>query len=95
MKIKTFEFLVSNWAYLEDINDRDYKESEYKLNRMLNYKKQIKSASDIETTINDYLENNSVELVDMKVNVVDIEYHNNGRSNTIKMVYTLIVKEID
>lgn len=93
MRVKTFEFLVSNWAYLEDISDSKYQDNTYKLNRVINHKKQIKYASDIENTINDYLNNNNVELVDMKIDTIDINYHNNAGANTIKMIYTLIVKE--
>lgn len=93
MKIKTFEFIVSNWTYLEDINDREYKDNEYKKQRVLMKKAEIQKAHDIERVINNYLNENNVELVDMKVNNIDINYHNNGGANTIKMIYTLIVKE--
>lgn len=42
----------------------------------------------IDKEINDFIEDKNV--IDIKVNTIDIRYHNNGYSNTIGLVYTIL-----
>lgn len=46
----------------------------------------------IEDEINNFLEVAVREVVDIKVNVVEIHTHNNGGDNTNKIIYTIIYK---
>lgn len=85
-KIKVFEFEVSNAA--ASPCSGDYKENWF--NKEID---KLSSPYEIEHTINDFLETNNYTLVDLKVNNVDVHYHNNARGNTINLVYTIIYKE--
>ena len=85
-KIKVYEFEVSNAS--SSPCSEDYKEIWF--GKELD---KLSSTYEIEHTINDFLETNNYILVDLKVNNVDINYHNNARGNTIKLVYTIIYKE--
>ena len=85
-KIKIYEFEVSNATMCPC--SEDYNKTWF--NRELD---KLSSTYDIEHTINDFLETNNYILVDLKVNNVDVLYHNNARGNTIKLVYTIIYKE--
>lgn len=44
----------------------------------------------IENRINHFCENK--EVVDIKVNTVEYDYHNNGGCNGVTLVYTIIYK---
>lgn len=83
MKIKVFKFEVSNSSCIAFSDD---KEKEWY------HKKQakLKSPSDIEDEINGFCEGK--DIVDIKVQNVDMDYHNNGRSNTIELWYTIMYK---
>ena len=86
LKIKIFEFLVSNATSSPCIGD----EKERWYQEKIHY---VCSPIYIERTLNDFLEANKYILVDLKVNNVDVHYHNNARGNDIKLVYTMIYKE--
>lgn len=83
-KIKVFNFEVSNCAHGAD-KEREH-EVWYKTN-----KPKLVSYEDIETILNNFLKGKV--LVDVKVNTVDVKYHNNALSNTIILVYTVIYLE--
>lgn len=86
LKIKIFEFLVSNATSSPcsgDEKERWYQQKIY----------DVCSPTYIERTLNDFLEANKCILVDLKVNNVDVYYNNNARGNEIKLVYTMIYKE--
>lgn len=85
-QVKIFDFIVSNAAASPCEGDRDT----YWYNKK---KLELKSSKQIENTINEFLIDNNYTLVDLKVNNVDVMYHNNARGNTIKLVYTLIYEE--
>lgn len=44
----------------------------------------------IEDEINEFLSDK--ELIEIKVNQADVRFHNNGRSNTIHLIYTIVYK---
>ena len=83
MKIKVFKFEVSNAssaAFSDDMQKEWY------------YKKQarLKTPSEIENIINEFCKDKDV--VDIKIQTVDVEYHNNGRGNTVELWYTIMYK---
>lgn len=84
MKIRVFKFEVSNasrCALSSDVGDSWYRE----------YRNRLYSPQEIEEEINEFCSN--VDVVDVKVNEVDCDYHNNGRGNTIELWYTIVYKE--
>lgn len=46
----------------------------------------------IEEEINDFLDLATPEVIDIKINVVEVHTHNNGGDNTNKIIYTIIYK---
>jgi len=79
-KIKVFEFEVCNSATWDTkgLSQEWLKRCQERLFNM----------SDIENTINDFLKDK--KLIDIKINNVDVNYHNNGRTNTINLIYTIL-----
>lgn len=82
MKIKVFKFEVCNWAV--DLTD------EQKNARSREALQRISNEEDIENTINNFIENKDV--LQIITNNIDVNYHNNGRYNTIQLVYTILYK---
>lgn len=83
--IKVFEFEVCNASSValnEDKGTQGYR----RLQGLL------KSPSDIEDDINEFLLGK--RLISLHTNTVDMRYHNNGRSNTVKLVYTLVYEDL-
>lgn len=83
-KIKTFRFTVSNAASMnlkQDQNDSNFQK----------LAKEITSQETIDNTINDFLADKL--LVDVKINTIDVNYHNNARGNKIDVIYTVIYRE--
>lgn len=82
MKIKLFRFEVSNASSLALESDW------YK-----NDKEKIVSEGMIENIVNDFIYDKNV--IDIKVNNADVNYHNNARGNTIHLLYTIMYEEIE
>jgi hypothetical protein len=82
MKVKIFRFQVSNASYLNDREDD--KTSRWYSNNS----KELVKENEIETIINDFIEDKNV--VEIKVTTIDVLYHNNARSNTIELIYTIM-----
>lgn len=83
MKIKVFRFEVSNWTsspMSRDVGSERFKTSQ----------DELISEEVIENTINKFINGKLVESI--SVNTIDIEYHNNGRGNTIHLIYTISYK---
>ena len=76
-KVKVFKFMLSDSGYLI----KDWKYSEPKVDPVYT----------IENVINNFICDK--EVVSISVNNVDVHYHNNGASNKIQLVYTIIYKE--
>ena len=84
MKIKVFKFEVSNSARIP-VGD-DSKTAWYKSKRF-----DLAIPEEIEDEINDFCCDK--EIIDIKINTVDVHYHNNARANTIELWYTIMYKE--
>lgn len=82
MKVKVFRFRVSNVA--SSPCDDDYRKAWFK-ERLA----ELKSEKDIERIINEFLYKEAKKVLDIKVNTVDVGYHNNARGNTVDLVYTI------
>ena len=83
MKIAVFKFEVSNSARCPLKGDETYSWYAESRNRLAD-------ANEIEHFINLFCEDKDV--VDIKVNTVDAQYHNNARGNTIELWYTVMYK---
>lgn len=83
MKVKGFRFRVSNAA--SSPCPEDYKKDWFK-ERLA----ELKSEKDIERIINEFLYKEAKKVLDIKVNTVDVEYHNNARGNTVDLIYTIL-----
>lgn len=84
LKVKVFRFRVSN-AASSPLKDDEYDKW------FIQSKKELVSEKSIEQTINKFIEDKDV--VDIKINNIDVRYHNNARGNTIDLVYTIMYKE--
>lgn len=81
MKIQLFRFRVSNAASQAFDSDRSEK---WFTNRL----RELDDEEYIEDTVNDFIKNKkNVQII---VTPVDVHYHNNGRGNTIDLVYTIM-----
>lgn len=81
--IKVFKFQVSNWTSSPC-------ESDVNSNRYFNARSRLFSPNSIETTINNWIDDNpTYQIKDIKISTVDVEYHNNGRGNTVELWYTI------
>lgn len=85
MKVKVFRFTVSNAASAPMTGDetKDWYQKR---------KKELVTEKSIEKALNKFME--TVKVVEVKVNTVDVDYHNNGRGNTVDMVYTILYEEL-
>ena len=80
-KVKVFRFEVSNStsaALSDDLNSACYK----------NNQKKLVSEEMIESIINEFIKDKNIESIN--TNNIDINYHNNGRGNTIHLIYTIL-----
>lgn len=80
-KIKVFKFEVSNWssaAFTDQIGTQKHKNAQARL----------ATEEKIESTIDDYIADK--EVISINANTVDLHYHNNGRGNTIQLIYTIL-----
>lgn len=83
MKVKVFEFEVSNGA--SRLCDGD---------EGTNWAKKLEaklfSPAMVSDVINDFVKDKDV--VDIKVNNVDVQYHDNCRGNTVRLWYTILYR---
>lgn len=80
-KVKLFRFEVSNWSSRpigKDSVTISYKQSQAEL----------VSEEDIELIINEFIFDKNVLSID--VNTIDVSKHNNGRGNTVHLIYTIL-----
>lgn len=83
MKIKVFKFEVCN--YSSHPCSGDEKTSWY--HEGLN---SLADPDDIAYTLNRFCADK--EIIDIKINAVDVHYHNNARDNTVELWYTVMYK---
>ena len=81
MKIKVFKFEVSNAANCPLRGDENERWFDIKQSKLVTPEK-------IEKIINDFCSDKSI--VNININNVDVQYHNNGRGNTIELWYTIM-----
>lgn len=84
MKIKVFRFEVSNFT--STMSKKEVCERTYSLE----VSERLATTEYIEDTINEFIKGK--EVIDIKTDVIHTEYHNNGRSNTMHMIYTIMYK---
>lgn len=84
MKVKVLKFQVSNAS--SQLLKGDEKERWAQ-----NAKDMLDTPSKIENTINDFCCDKNI--IDIKVNTVDVNYHNNARGNTIELWYTILYED--
>lgn len=85
MKIKVFKFEVSNPTSSPCSDD-------YKFEWFQEKKDSLYTPAQVEDIVNNFCKDKSI--FDIKVNNVDVQYHNNARGNTIELWYTIIYKEV-
>lgn len=85
--IKVFKFQVSNWASSPSDSDRG-------TTRYRSALENVFTPQEVESRVNNWIDcNPTYQVKDIRVNTVDVEYHNNGRGNTIELWYTIIYEE--
>lgn len=93
MKIKVFRFEVNN-ASSECFEEDKYKKDAHgKLTSeptlwYFTQQQKLFTEDKIEEIINDFIKDKKV--IDIKVNDIEVKYHNNARGNTIHLVYTIM-----
>lgn len=85
VQIKVFEFEISNASSAP--TQSDLSESWY-----FREQKKIATPEQIEEEINHFIDACTEEVIDIKTNVYEVRYHNNGRGNTNKIIYTIIYR---
>lgn len=83
-KVKIFRFEVSNAASRSCDNDKNQSWYRNKLEKLDNEEY-------IEEYINDFIK--GVNVISININTIDVGYHNNGRGNTIHLIYTIVYNE--
>lgn len=86
LKIKTFQFAVSNYAgnaLHNSCGDEWSRKAKADKNHPYNTEKQI------DKKVNRWIEKNNAIVKDLKVTTYTIDRHNNGYDDTVIMVYTL------
>ena len=81
MLVTVFKYEVANassHAFSEDADTSWYKKARIRLT----------TPEEIEEEISDFCRNK--DIVDIKVNTVDVHHHNNGRGNTVELWYTIL-----
>ena len=86
MKIKTFQFCLSNFCG-NDLhnNSRDW-EQKAKANKTTPYS----TEKQIEKKINSWLKKNNAIFKDIKVTTYTVDHHNNGYDDTVIAIYTIV-----
>lgn len=82
-RIAVFKYAVSNWAKGAKDNDRGTRSYDRAI-------AQLCTPDEIEASINTWAEVNGYDICEVKVTPVDVEYHNNGRGNTVELWYTVV-----
>lgn len=88
IKAKTFQFLVSNAA--GNALDQD-SNLEFRSNQ--NSKHPVKDEKAIDKKVNAWIEKENAEVISFNVTSYAVDRHNNGRHDTIVLVYTILYRE--
>lgn len=88
IKTKTFQFLVSNAAGNAPDQDSDIA---FRSNQ--NNKHPVKDEKAIDKKVNAWIEKENAEVISLNVTSYAVVRHNNGRHDTIVLVYTILYRE--
>ena len=80
MKIKTFQFLLSNFAgnFVYNYDPRGYKPKAAPV-----------TEREIDKKLNRWIEKNDPVIHDIKITTYTVNRHNNGRDDTVIAIYTI------
>ena len=80
MKIKTFQFLISNFAgnFVYNYDPGSYKPNAIPL-----------TEKEIDQKLNRWIEKNNPVIHDIKITTYTLHRHNNGGSDTVIAIYTI------
>lgn len=80
MKIKTFQFLLSNFAgnFVYDYDSEGYSP-----------KKMPNTEKEIDKKLNRWIEKNNPVIHDIKITTYTVKRHNNGMNDTVIGIYTI------
>ena len=92
MKIKTFQFLLSN-----HLGNDIYHDSDVDLAKMVKVNKNnpYSTEKDIDKKINRWIAKNNVVPVDIKVTTYAILHHNNGGKDAVCAIYTIMYEPLE
>lgn len=83
-QIKVFKFRVSNAS--SSVFEDDKKQSWY-----IKKQNELDNQNTIEDVVNNFCKNHNV--IDITTSTIDVNYHNNGRGNTVDLIYTIIYED--
>lgn len=84
MKVKVLKFQVSNASSHLLTGDEKERWAHYESDA-------LETPSKIDKVLNDFCCDKNI--IDIKVNTVDVHYHNNARGNTIELWYTILYED--
>jgi hypothetical protein len=92
VKIKTLSFMVNCWIGNKDVSKESFKELCLKKgkNPKVSTNKEIDKA--VNKAIADLLEEGCTEIIDVHVNYITTNRHNNGYEDTIEARYMILAK---
>jgi hypothetical protein len=92
VQIKTLSFMVNSWIGNKDVSKESFKELCLKKgkNPKVSTNKEIDKA--VNKAIEELLENGCTEIIDVRVNYITTNRHNNGYEDTIEARYMILAK---
>ena len=88
IKTKTFQFLVSNAA-----GNALHQDSDLTFQFSQNSKYPVKDEKAIDKKVNGWIEKENAEVISLNVTSYAADRHNNGRHDTVILVYTILYRE--
>lgn len=88
IKTKTFQFLVSHAG-----GNNLHRDSAIEFWASQNAKYKIDDERSIDKKINGWIEKEQADVIDLKTANYTIDRHNNGRHDTVVLVYTILYRE--
>lgn len=86
MKIKTFQFCVSNAAGNNLHTNGCYKKDKFSIDT----KEPYDSEKGIDKKLNRWIEKNNPDIHDIKITTYTVDRHNNGGDDTVIAIYTIL-----
>lgn len=88
IRIKTFQFLLSNSAGNELHRDND---AEFR--SKINARHPLMTEREIDKKINQWILKNEAVVKDIRVTTYTVDRHNNGRHDTVIALYTVVYED--